>query len=318
MTNDQSKDRAIVYTLIKNNMLAFVFVVGIHFLCFAASSRESMAVSDLSAQGVSQSDASIISDRLRNALFVNGVFTVVERSQMEQILKEQGFQQSGCTSDACAVEAGQLLGVQYITVGSVGLIGKTYTLNVRLIDVRTGRIIRIASDDCKGEIENLLTKSVAKIADQLSKVVQETAAHGQASLSTNNPGEVSTPQSPSSSANNGQAQINSGTQSNSAFAHSEMKKVPKSRIVLKILSGSAAVCAVGAGLYFNNAVAMQASKSNDLRSQYITAGGTMDDNAYLSQAKTYSDKAKTYSNYRAISYIAAGLCAAGFTLTFIF
>ena len=29
-------------------------------------------------------------------------------------MEEQGFQQSGCTSDECAAEVGQLLGVQFM------------------------------------------------------------------------------------------------------------------------------------------------------------------------------------------------------------
>ena len=45
------------------------------------------------------------------------------------MLKEQGFQQSGCVSSECAVEAGKLLGVDQIVTGSIGKIGSYYTVS---------------------------------------------------------------------------------------------------------------------------------------------------------------------------------------------
>ena len=44
---------------------------------------------------------------------------------MDDLLKEQGFQQTGsCDSDACIVQAGRILGVPGIIVGSVGRVGQ--------------------------------------------------------------------------------------------------------------------------------------------------------------------------------------------------
>ena len=40
---------------------------------------------------------------------------------MEQILVEQGFQQSGCTTNECMVEVGKLIGVEKIVSGSISV-----------------------------------------------------------------------------------------------------------------------------------------------------------------------------------------------------
>jgi TolB-like protein len=136
-------------------------------LSFAQNPRENIALSDLSAQGVDASASAIISDRLRNELFNTGLFTVIERGQMQEILKEQGFQQSGCTSDQCAIEVGQILNVKYIVVGSVGLLGRIYTLSTRVIDVASGKVIATATVDCRCEIEDLLSNSTAELARRL-------------------------------------------------------------------------------------------------------------------------------------------------------
>src|SRR5690554_432362 len=57
--------------------------------------------------GVTGGECELITDRLRTEMFNTGKVNVMERSEMQEILKEQGFQHSGvCTDDACLVEMG--------------------------------------------------------------------------------------------------------------------------------------------------------------------------------------------------------------------
>jgi len=100
-----------------------------------------LAVSELSAKGVSSMDASVVSDFLREELVNTKVYRVVERSNMELILNEHKFQMSGCTSEECAVQLGQLLNVQKVITGSVSTLGKKYYISIRLIDVEKGEIL---------------------------------------------------------------------------------------------------------------------------------------------------------------------------------
>jgi TolB-like protein len=133
-----------------------------------ASERVPIAVLELNAEGISASDARIISDRLRTDLFRMGEFTVLEREKMNDILNEQGFQQTGCTTNECAVEIGKLIGVKKIVAGYIGKIGSLITLNIRLIDVQTGEVTRTATEDCRCTLEDILTNSVHNAAKQLS------------------------------------------------------------------------------------------------------------------------------------------------------
>jgi TolB-like protein len=91
-------------------------------------------------------------------------YEVIDRGNMNKILKEQKFQMSGCVAQECKVEAGQVLGVGKIVSGSVGLVGKTYYLTLLLIDVQTGKVELSAEDKCKCELDELLdsTKRLAK------------------------------------------------------------------------------------------------------------------------------------------------------------
>lgn len=115
-----------------------------------------IAVLDLRGDGVSDSEARTLTDRLRSRLVNTGAFIVLEREQMDEILNEQGFQQSGCVSDECLVEIGRMVGVQEMVGGSIGKIGSTYTLDLRIIDVQSGRIMKTVSEDYRGDADGLL------------------------------------------------------------------------------------------------------------------------------------------------------------------
>jgi PEGA domain/Peptidoglycan-synthase activator LpoB len=128
-----------------------------------------VAVSDLNPRGIAANDASIITDRLRAELLQTGKVRVLERAEMDKILKEQAFQNSGaCDQSQCAVEMGKLLAVDRMMVGSVGRIGTLYTLSARILDVRTGEVLFTATQDNEGRLEDLLVQTVPAIAAKLS------------------------------------------------------------------------------------------------------------------------------------------------------
>jgi hypothetical protein len=141
-------------------------------MCGAAfgqtAAKKTIAVIDFETRGaVSRDEAGTLTDRLRSYLVNTGEFNVVERGQMESLLQEQGFQQTGCTSTECAVEVGKLLNVQEIVAGAVGKIGAKYTLDVRCLSVETGKIQSSIVQEYSGNSEGLLDV-IELIAHQLA------------------------------------------------------------------------------------------------------------------------------------------------------
>jgi TolB-like protein len=125
--------------------------------CVCAGKIAIAVLSLTNTTGVSSGASELISDRLRIELVNTGAFTVMERSQMQEVLREQGFQQSGAYSDeGCMVEIGRMLGVQQLVAGSIGRLGSLHMLNVRVIDMRTARIVKVVSEDIRGEIEEVV------------------------------------------------------------------------------------------------------------------------------------------------------------------
>jgi len=127
-----------------------------------------MAIIDFEGLGISQQEAQLLTNRLRTLLVQTDNYNIIERGQMEQIFQEQNFQLSSCTSQECAVEIGQILGAQQIMTGSIGKIGETFTVDLRIIDVATSEILRTASYDIRGEIDLMLTEGMVEVARRIS------------------------------------------------------------------------------------------------------------------------------------------------------
>lgn len=146
-----------------------------------------IAVLDLEAKGLEQTAADMVSERLRTELKATGGFTVVGRARMLQALREKGFTQTRCASTECAAEAGQIIGVTHIVVGSVARAEDVVLLNVRLIDVATGNVALTADDMNSYDLRSALTGGVSRIVERLLGA----GVHGDAAGDTTF---VSTPQ----------------------------------------------------------------------------------------------------------------------------
>ncbi|MCX5866147.1 MAG: PEGA domain-containing protein [Proteobacteria bacterium] len=136
-----------------------------------------LAVLDLDlSPGIPQEAKTSLSDILREQLWKTGRFRVVDRNNMERIMKEQGFQLSDCTSKECAVKVGQLLGVEKMVTGNVTLLGKTYIISVQMTRVETGEIEKMSSDRCSACELDQLIGSIDKVSAALAEAVGGVAA----------------------------------------------------------------------------------------------------------------------------------------------
>ncbi len=100
-------------------------------------------------------------DELATQLVQSGKYTVIERAQLEAILREQSLGASGAVTPATAAKVGKLLGVQLLLTGSItafsikrtsiGLrgVGGSYSnaeskVDARLVNTETGEIMIVA------------------------------------------------------------------------------------------------------------------------------------------------------------------------------
>ena len=133
---------------------------------FAQTEKEHIAVVELRGE-ISESESAALTDKVINEILKSDKYLLFERSQMEDILREQGFQQTGCTNTECAIEIGQLLGVKKIVFGYIGKVGTIYSISLKMVNVESGEIEKSTSIESKGTLEDVLTKGIIKAVQAL-------------------------------------------------------------------------------------------------------------------------------------------------------
>ena len=126
-----------------------------------------LAVIALEPESISESEARILTQRLTSKMIELSDYTVVERASIDKILKEQKFQQSGCTDSQCAVEIGQMLNADLTVVGTASKFGNTYTLDCRIVNVESGEALGSASFTHTGNIDQLVKDGIESVAREL-------------------------------------------------------------------------------------------------------------------------------------------------------
>ena len=127
--------------------------------------------------GVSQSDVDGIS-----AIFITyfrpAGYTMVERTQIDKVIEEQGFQRSQMTQSQM-VRVGQILNVTKIVVGDINIVFGQYQVDARVINVETGTIsategATFATSSYRASMQSVAQKLAGKIAITPGATVQAT------------------------------------------------------------------------------------------------------------------------------------------------
>ena len=282
------------------------YLILLSMVASAWAGQLSIAVSELEPQGLSASEAAIISDRLRDELLSTGKFRVMERSMMDEILKEQSLQGSGaCSNSQCQVQMGRLLGVDRLVVGRVGKFGSMFTLSVRMLSVESGEILESASEDHEGAMEGLLKGPLKKIAFRLANptpngqaATSATATQAQASVA------------PTADTSKAQA---------AAAATSEMKAPETSKPglgkrILQVGLGVGSLTFAGLGYYFNTKVKSENTTASNALDTYMKDHDNAASTTY-NDAKVAGDKDVLLRN---VCFGLGGATLVAFALTFTF
>ncbi len=164
-------------------LLALCFFLNMLMLPALAQSLET-AILPLRSKGETRATLTdILTDRIRAQLLQRSRLKVMERSQVDAILKEQGFQGSAyaCQEESCAIRLGQMLSVRQLVLGSVSKVGNLYALSLRMVDTETGQILAEKYFDCYCTDEELLTRGTSQI---VSALLNDTQPESQEAIKT--------------------------------------------------------------------------------------------------------------------------------------
>ncbi len=154
--------------MFKKSLIITAIIILTSLSALSAQNKEPVAVLDFTGHGVSQSEASAISSMFTVELVRSGLFEVMDRKNINEILAEHKLQLSGCTDTSCAVEIGQILSLQYIFSGEVSKLGKSYIASINYINVETSKIERSTTQKFNeiGEAYDVLPAAIAELTGE--------------------------------------------------------------------------------------------------------------------------------------------------------
>jgi TolB-like protein len=134
----------------------------------AAEPEIAVAVMEFASKGgIEAQKMDALSDMLANAIRRSGNYRVVGKSDIRAALAlEEQKQLLGCSDDSCLAEIGGALGVRWVVVGNISLFGKTYLLNLKVIDVARISVLAGLSQKITGG-EDMLIDGLDQAARKL-------------------------------------------------------------------------------------------------------------------------------------------------------
>jgi curli biogenesis system outer membrane secretion channel CsgG len=95
---------------------------------------------DLTADGQFAHAGELLAAQITDTLGRQGKYVVVERSRLVRILEEQQLSASSLADRQIQLRLGELIGARYMVFGGYQTLGDMVRIDIRLVDVETGRI----------------------------------------------------------------------------------------------------------------------------------------------------------------------------------
>lgn len=109
--------------------------------------------------------AALFSDVVAITLTVQGDFRVVDRTSIEQTLREQQLQLTGLVSNDDAIRVGKLVGARLLVIGKVIELGKARMLTAKVIGTETTLMDGVL---VKGGLDQPADELIAQLANEVS------------------------------------------------------------------------------------------------------------------------------------------------------
>lgn len=113
-------------------------------------------------------ELNMVRGELRKAFGWQSDFQVLTRTDVDQMLKELGFQQSGMVNDSQRKKVGEMTGAQYICVSTITKDGTQLYIESYLVDVETGQMTNPAT-----QFANVQNNDYSTLQEPCNKLAKE-------------------------------------------------------------------------------------------------------------------------------------------------
>lgn len=109
----------------------------------------------------------ILSAGVMETIRDKGSYQVVERQQLLLVLEELNLGSSDLADENTRLRIGKIAGAQQMVFGAYQVIGDTVRIDLRLVDVSTGKIVRAAQKTTTGAGISIWLDAARNAADEL-------------------------------------------------------------------------------------------------------------------------------------------------------
>ncbi|MFQ6676414.1 MAG: hypothetical protein ACE5LH_08760 [Fidelibacterota bacterium] len=131
-----------------------------------AAEKPALAVFQLSPVGISQLEADMVTRFLRSELIKTGLVRAIDSAPGD------GSSVTGSFWDV--LNKARVMGASLVTTGSLGKLGSTYVIDLRLSSTESGRVIRSFTRTYRGDVDGLM----AEVEEIAWNLVAPPVTHG--------------------------------------------------------------------------------------------------------------------------------------------
>jgi len=131
--------------------------------------RTKLVVYDLDADAQLRVVALILAEALREELLQMGLFSLVNRENIMQVMEEHKLQQSGLVDEKQALQLGKWLAAHQAVAGRISLLGASLVVQAKRIDLEKAETLRMASLKCPVSQQEQLLADVSGLARKLAE-----------------------------------------------------------------------------------------------------------------------------------------------------
>jgi len=139
------------------------------FLIHAQEQKLRVAVLDPTTSGIAIDDGTrlAVQELISSTIVNTGRYTIIERSMIDKIIKEQAFQNGDMADNSQATEIGKLAGANKVVLSAVSKVGSRNMLSIKVIDVKTASIDKqkatvVTSEDLLDEVVPLTMELMSR------------------------------------------------------------------------------------------------------------------------------------------------------------
>jgi tetratricopeptide (TPR) repeat protein len=121
----------------KKVLFFIVWFISVFYI--GAQEKYRIAIFDLQYHhGIESYEAEQISEIIRTQIIITDAFKVLEKSQVDKLMKETGFQFAGLVDESTIVEFGKASDIKFLITGAMGRLFDRISITARLVSTETG------------------------------------------------------------------------------------------------------------------------------------------------------------------------------------